>query len=113
VKNTPLFATVDLLQDTKAGADTTVERASESLQRLCPTVADDFRVVADGYTGEGAAKTYWLEATATTKGEKTKTLARVVVGKGSTFRVLAACPEGAFEALRPDFEKILASFQVD
>lgn len=113
VKNTPLFATVDLLQDTKAGADTTVERASESLQRLCRTVADDFRVVADGYTGEGAAKTYWLEATATTKGEKTKTLARVVVSNGKVFRLLAACPEGAFASVKPEFEKILDSFAVE
>jgi hypothetical protein len=113
VKNAPLFATVDVLQDTKAPADTTLERAAESLQRLCRTVAEDFRVVADGYTGEGPARIYWLEATATTKGEKTKTLAHVVVKNGKVYRLLAACPEGAFSAVRPEMEKILGSFAVE
>jgi hypothetical protein len=113
VRNAPLFATVDVMKDAAAPADDTIERAAEALQRTCRAVAPNFRVVKDGFLGEGAARTWWCEATATTKGEKTKTLARVVVGNGSTFRVLAACPEGAFEALRPDLEKILASFQVD
>jgi hypothetical protein len=81
------------------------------LQRTCRAAAPDFRVVKDGYLGEGAARVYWCEATATTMGEKTKTLARVVLRKGATFRLLAACPEGAFDALKPDLEKILASFK--
>jgi hypothetical protein len=113
IRNAPLFASVDVLQDVKASPDTTLERAAESLQRLCRTVAEDFRVVADGYTGEGPARVYWLEATATTKGEKTKTLAHVVVRNGRVYRLLAACPEGAFATLRPELEKILGSFAVD
>jgi hypothetical protein len=113
VRNGPLFATVDVMQDAKAPADTTLERSAESLQRLCRTVAEDFRVVADGYTGEGAARVYWLEATATTKGEKTRTLAHVVIRGGKVYRLLAACPEGAFAAVRPEFEKILNSFATE
>ena len=42
-----------------------------------------------------------------------KTLARVLVKNGRVYRLLAACPEGAFDALRPDFEKILDSFVVE
>lgn len=110
VRNAPLFATVDVLRDPAAPQGVTVERAAESLQRLCRSVAPDFRVEKDGYLGEGPSRVYWLEASATTKGEKTRTLARVVVKGGKVWRLLAACPERAFESLRPDFEKILASF---
>ena len=113
VRNTPLFASVDLLRDTAAPADVTIERAAESLQRLCRTVAPDFRVTSDGYKGEGAARVYWLEAAATTKGERTRTLAHVLVRGGKVYRLLAACPESVFEVARPDLEKILASFVVE
>jgi hypothetical protein len=113
VRNVPLFASVDVLRDATAPTDVTLERAAESLQRLCRSIADDFRVTKDGYTGEGAARTYFLEASATTKGEKTRTLARVVVRNGKVWRLLAACPEGAFEGLRAEFEKILESFAVE
>ena len=47
------------------------------------------------------------------RGEKTRTLARVMVKGGRVWRLLAACPEGAFAALRPDLEKILDSFRVE
>lgn len=113
VRNAPLFASVDVLQDVKAPSGTTLERAAESLQRLCRSVAEDFRVVADGYVGEDAARIYWLEATATTKGEKTKTLAHIVIRKEKVYRLLAACPQGAFAALRPEMEKVLDSFVVE
>jgi hypothetical protein len=113
IRNAPLFATVDVLRDLSAPADVTLERGSESLQRQCRAAAADFRVVKDGFQGEGAARSYWLEASATTKGEKTRTLARLVVQKGRVFRLLAACPAAAFDALRPDFEKILSSFALD
>jgi hypothetical protein len=113
IRNAPLFATVDVMRDLSAPPDVTLERAAESLQRLCRSIAADFRVVKDGYAGEGAARVYWVEATATTKGEKTKTLARVVVKDGKVWRLLAACPEGAFEGLRADFEKIVSSFALD
>jgi hypothetical protein len=113
VRNAPLFATVDVLRDPAAPPDTTIERAAESLQRMCRNVAQDFRVVKDGWLGEGPGRVYWMEATATTKGERTRTLARVVVRKGVVYRLLAACPEGAFDALRPSFEKILNSFAVE
>lgn len=110
VRNAPLFATVDVLRDPAASPGVTLERASESLQRLCRTIAPDFRVEKDGFFGEGASRYYWLEATATTKGERTRTLARIVVKDGKVWRLLAACPERAFEGLRVDFEKILGSF---
>ena len=104
---------MDVLRDLAAPPDATVERAAESLQRLCRSIAEDFRVVKDGYVGEGPSRFYWLEATATTKGEKTRTLARVMVRKGKVYRLLAACPEGAFEGVKPDFEKILGSFSAE
>ncbi len=113
VRNAAVFASVDLLRDRTAPADTTVERAAESLQRLCRAVAEDFHVERDGYTGEGPQRIYWLEASATTKGERTRTLAHVLVRKGRVFRLLAACPDKEFETLRPDFERILGSFVVE
>jgi hypothetical protein len=113
VKNGPLFASVDVMRDLAAPPDTTVERAAESLQRLCRSIAEDFRVVKDGYVGKEPDRLYWIEATATTKGEKTRTIARVLVKKGKVWRLLAACPAGTFETLRPDFEKILDSFKVE
>jgi hypothetical protein len=113
IRNVPLFAAVDVLCDGGAGADMTPERAAESLKRICRSVAADFAVVAEGWRGEGAARVYWCEATATTKGEKTRTLANVLVRKGRVYRLLAACPEGAFAAAKPEFEKILASFAVE
>ncbi len=113
VRNGPLFATIDVFKDPAAPPDDTLERAAESLQRTCRAVAPDFKAAQDGYVGEGPARFYWLVATATTKGEKTKTLARVLVRKTGTYRVLAACPEGAFDLLRPDLEKIVASFAAE
>jgi hypothetical protein len=111
IRNAPLFASVDVFADVAAPADDTLERAAEALVRTCRAVAPDFRTVKEGFIGEGASRIWWCEATATTKGEKTKTLARVVLRKGATFRLLAACPEGAFDLLRPELEKILASFK--
>jgi hypothetical protein len=110
IRNAAIFASVDVLHDRTAPPDTTVERAAESLQRLCRAVAEDFHVERDGYTGEGPFRIYWLEATATTKGEKTRTLANVLVRKGKVFRLLAACPDKEFALLRSDLERILGSF---
>jgi hypothetical protein len=111
VRNAPLFASVDVFSDPAAPEDDTIERAAAALERTCRAVAPDFRIVKEGVLGEGPSRIWWCEATATTKGEKTKTLARVVLRKGATFRLLAACPEGAFDLLRPELEKILASFK--
>ncbi|MCG3135683.1 MAG: hypothetical protein HMLKMBBP_03415 [Planctomycetes bacterium] len=111
VRNEPVFATVDVMLDPSARADVTVERAAESLQRACRAVAEDFRVDRDGWIERAGRRVYWMEATATTKGEKTRTLARVTIAPDlKVYRLLAACPESAFAALRPDFEKILDSF---
>ena len=73
--------------------------------------AKDLRVTKDGFEGKGDERTYWLEAQATTKGERTTTLARVVVAEGRVFWLLAACPEARFELCKADFEKILESFE--
>jgi len=113
VRNVPLFAAVDVLCDGLAGPDMTPERAAESLKRLCRQIAPDFTVISEGWRGEGAARVYWCEATATTKGEKTRTLANVLVRKGRVYRLLAACPDGAYVAAKPQFEKILASFAAE
>jgi len=111
IRNAPVFAYVDVFTDPAAPEDDTPERAGEALKRTCRAAAPDFNVVRDGFVGEGAARFYWFEATATTKGEKTKTLGRIVLRKGATFRLLAACPEAGFDLLRPEFEKIFASFK--
>lgn len=113
VRNVPLFAAVDVMCDGAAGADVTPERAAETLKRVCRSVAPDFAVVAEGWRGEGAARVYWCEATATTKGEKTRTLANVLVRKGRVYRLLGACPDGAYATVKPELEKILASFAVE
>ena len=113
IRNTPLFAAVDVLCDGSAGREMTPERAAEAMKRVCRSIAPDFAVVAEGWRGEGAARVYWCEATATTKGEKTRTLANVLVRKGRVYRLLAACPDGAYVAAKPEFEKILASFSVE
>ena len=110
VRNEPLFASVDVLRDVAAPADVTLERSAEALQRLCRAIAPDFRVLRDGYVDSPAGRAYWMEASATTKGERTKTLARVHVVKGRVYRLLAACPESAFDVLRPDLERVLGSF---
>lgn len=113
IRNTPLFASVDVLCDGAAARDMTPERAAETLKRVCRSIAPDFAVVSEGWRGEGAARVYWCEATATTKGEKTRTLANVLIRKGRVYRLLAACPDGAYVAAKPEFEKILASFAVE
>ena len=107
VRNEPMFATVDVLTDPEARKSTRPEDAAEALQRLCRAVAPDFTVARDGWIEKGDDRVYWMEATATTKGEKTRTLARVVVKNGVVWRLLAACPAAAF---RPELEKILDSF---
>lgn len=113
VRNEPIFTTVDVMTDPDAPRSVTVEAAAEALQRLCRTVAPDFKVARDGWIDRGDERIYWMEATATTKGEPTRTLARVLVHGGRVYRVLAACPAKAFEALRPDLDKILESFRVE
>ena len=113
VRNDPLFSTVDVMTDPDAPKTVKVEAAAEALQRLCRAVAPDFKVVKDGWRGEDGARIYWMEATATTKGEATRTLARVLVHEGRVYRLLAACPAGAFEMLRGDLEKVLDSFSAE
>jgi hypothetical protein len=113
VRNEPLFASVDVLTDPDALPRVTVDEASDALQHLCRTVAPDFRVEKDGWLERDGLPVYWMQATATTKGEKTRTLARVVVKDGTVFRLLAACPAAAFDQLRPDLETVLDSFHVE
>jgi hypothetical protein len=113
VRNEPLFASVDLMTDPDASPRVRAEDAAEALQRVCRAVAPDFRVLRDGWVDRGGVRVYWMEATATTKGEATHTLARVVVHGGKVYRLLAACPEAAFETLRADLEKVLDSFRVE
>ncbi|MCE9637095.1 MAG: hypothetical protein K8T90_15430 [Planctomycetes bacterium] len=111
VRNEPLFASVDVLTDPDAPPKVKPEDAAEALQRLLRTVAADFKVVEDGWIERDGLRVYWMKATATTKGEKTTTLARVVVKDGRVWRVLAACPTAGFELLKSDLEKILESFR--
>jgi photosystem II reaction center protein PsbP len=113
VRNEPLFATVDVLVDPDARPRTSLEEASDALERLCRTIAPDLRVLESGEIERDGLRAAWFMAAATTKGERTRTLARVVVKDGRVYRLLAACPEKAFETLRPDFEKILDSFRLD
>ena len=79
----------------------------------CVAIAPDFQVVNHGTIERDGTLVWWMEATATTKGEKTRTLARVVVKGGRVYRVLASCPEAAFASLRPELDSILDSFRVD
>lgn len=113
VANEPLFASVDVMLDPAATARTKTTDAAEALQRACRLAAPDFRIVRDGYDDHEGVTVYRMEATATTKGERTRTLGRVMVKDGRAWRLLAACPEKVFEALRPDLEKVLDSFHVD
>jgi hypothetical protein len=113
VRQQALSASVDLFRDPAAQEGVTIEQAAEALQRLCRSVAPDFRPVSERY-GEGdLGRDYWLEATATTKGEKTRTLARVVIRDDRVYRLLAACPEQWFDLCRADFERILNSLLLE
>ncbi len=111
VRNPPLSASVDVLRDEAPPEDLSIQRAAESLQRLLRAHATEVRVLRDGYEGEGAERWYWLEATATTKGERTHTIARVHVKSRRIYRLLAACPAEHIDAVRPDLEAILDSFE--
>lgn len=113
VRNEPIFTTVDVMTDPDAPKTVTVEAAAEALQRLCRSVAPDFKVARDGWIDRGEERIYWMEATATTKGEPTRTLARVLVHGGRVYRILAACPAKAFDVLRPELDKIVESFRFD
>lgn len=113
VRNDLLFATVDVMTDPDARKGTTPEQAAEALRRLCSTVAPDLQLLREGWIERDELRTYWMEVAATTKGERTKTLARVVVKDGVVFRLLAACPERAFDTLRPDLERVLDSFVLE
>jgi len=113
VRQEALSASVNVLLDPAAPKGVTIEQAAESLQRLCRSIAPDFRVVDEHYGKGEDDRDYWLEATATTKGEKTRTLARVVIRGDRVFRLLAACPDQWFDLCRPDFEKILKSLTVE
>ena len=111
VRNEPQFASVDVMIDSAAREGTTPEAAAQALQKVCRAVAPDFAVAREGFVERGGLRVWWMEATATTKGEATRTLARVVVRDGRVWRLLAACPDGAFAVLRRDFESILDSFE--
>lgn len=113
VRNEAQFASVDVLFDPTARDGTTPEGAVEALLRTCRAASPDFTVVRSGWTEKNGARTGWFEAKATTKGEPTRTLARVLVRGGRVWRLLAACPDGAFDVLRPDLEKILDSFTAE
>jgi len=112
VRNELSFASVDVMTDPTAREGTTAESAAQALQRVCRTVSPDFAVTREGWLERGGLRVWWMEASATTKGEPTRTLARVVVREGKVWRLLAACPAGGFDVLRADFDAILDSFEL-
>lgn len=105
------FATVDVQVDRSAATDVTLERASEALLKQCKAVAKDFKVTGDGYRSTDRGRFYWFDATAVTKGAATRTRGRLLLVEGKVYRLLAACPPAFFEAIAPDFDKILDSFE--
>jgi hypothetical protein len=105
------FATVDVQRDLSAPADVTLERAGEALRRQCAAVSTDFELVEDGYETTDQGRVYWFRARARTKGQKTETLARVLIAGGRVYRLLAACPPAFYEGVEPDFRLVLDSFR--
>ncbi len=110
-----LFSSVDLLLDPVTTTDSseraTLERAAAALRRHCAATAPDFKILRDGFEDGTSGRRYWFEATATTKGERTKTLARVVILRGRVYRLLAAAPASGFDAVVEDLRGVLDSFQ--
>ena len=113
VRNAPLSATVDVQLDPTRREKLTVETAAEAVQRLLRAVAPDLSIVEESYVKGPYGREYWFEATATTKGEKTRTMGRVVVRGKRAFRLLAASPTRWFDLCKKDFRTILTSFRVD
>lgn len=113
VRNGPLAATIDLQLDPTRREKVTVEAAVESVQRVLRAVAPDLSIQSERYTEGPYGREYWFEAKATTKGEKTRTLGRIVVRGERAFRLLGACPERWFDLCKPDFESVLRSFRLD
>ncbi len=109
VRNRALAATVDVLRDRTAPEGVTLDRAADALERVLAAHAVDLRVVQRGRAPDGSYA--WVEAQATTKGERTHTLAHVRVVDGRVYRLLAACPEERWELVRPELERILLSFR--
>ncbi len=113
VRNRPLGASVDVLRDEAPAEGVTLERAGEALERVLRAHAPDLEVVASGVRDDEFGGYFELEARATTKGERTHTLAHVRLAKGGVYRLLAACPEKRFEFTRPELEEILLSFRLE
>lgn len=112
VHSEQLSASVDVLQDPVKREKLTAEGAAESLQRVCRAASSEFRVVEEHYVEGPYGREYVMVASAVTKGERTRTLARVVVKGDRAWRLLAACPERWFDLCKPDFEKVLKSFEL-
>lgn len=111
VRSEALSASVDVLRDPSPPEGVTLDRAGEALQRLCRTLAADFRVRGERVVEGVEPAFYEVEAVATRKGQRVFTLGRVVLHEGQVYRLLAACPEGWEDAVRPDLERILDSFR--
>jgi hypothetical protein len=90
----------------------TAEAAAESLQRVCRAASSEFRVIEERYEDGPHGREYWMVASAVTKGERTRSVARLVVKGDRAWRLLAACPERWFDFCKPDFERVLKSFEL-
>lgn len=111
VRNRPLGASVDVLRDLAPAEGVTLEAAGQALERVLRAHAPDLEVVSGRVHEDELGGYYELEVRATTKGERTQTLAHVRLGGRGVYRLLAACPEARFELARPELEEILLSFR--
>jgi hypothetical protein len=113
VRNRPLGASVDVLRDEAPAEGVTLETAGEALERVLRAHAPDLEVVTATTHQDELGGYYELVVEATTKGERTRTLAHVRLGDRGVFRLLAACPADRFAMARPEMEEILLSFRLD
>ena len=113
VRNRPLGASVDVQRDQAPAEGVTLATAGEALERVLRALAPDLEVLESGVHEDELGGYFALEATATTKGERTHTLAHVRLSEGGVYRLLAACPDDRFGLAAREMEDILLSFRLD
>jgi len=113
VRNRPMSASIDVIRDEAPSAGVTLKQAGAALERLLRAHSRDLEVVRQGIRKGGDGAYYELEVRATTKGERTATLAHVYVSDRGVYRLLAACPAARFDLVRDELEEVLLSFRID
>ncbi len=94
-----------------ADADRSLAAAAAALEGRFRAGSAEFSRLEDGFDRFAGEPAYRLLCDARVKGDRVRTLARVVLRGGKVWTLTGSCPVSAWEEVRPHLERILDGFE--